>query len=84
MLKNASWITPWIVTGLYVGSTLLAQALAAVPTPRPTMPRQPSKPGVFVPNPNPPPRCPNPKRTGCNRVASDLEFLNLLMKQNAV
>ena len=57
---------------------------AAAPTPKPTMPRQPSKPGVYVPNPNPPPRCPNPKRTGCNRVASDSEILNLLMKQNAV
>ena len=44
---------------------------AAAPTPKPTMPRQPSKPGVFVPKPNPPPRCPNPPRTGCHWNASD-------------
>lgn len=54
---------------------------AAAPTPKPTMPRQPSKPGVFVPNPNPPPLCANPPRTGCKRIASDVEILNLLIEQ---
>lgn len=44
---------------------------AAEPTPKPTMPRQPSKPGVFVPNPNPRPLCANPPRTGCKRITTD-------------
>ena len=40
---------------------------AAVPTPKPSMPRAPQPRGIYVPNPNPPPLCPDPRRTGCKR-----------------
>lgn len=72
MLKSARLLSPMMVV-LIMG--------AAAPTPKPTMPRQPSKPGVFVPNPNPPPLCANPPRTGCKRIATDVEILNLLIEQ---
>ena len=58
MLKLPILISPLLIVGL-MG--------AAAPMPKPTMPRQPSKPGVFVPKPNPPPLCANPPRTGCLR-----------------
>ena len=67
MLNPVRILSPLLIVGL-LG--------AAVPTPRPSMPRAPQPRGIYVPKPNPPPLCPDPKRTGCQRwMAEHSEIL---------
>ena len=58
MLNLVRLISPLVIVGV-MG--------AATPTPKPSMPRAPQPRGVYVPQPNKPPLCPDPKRTGCKR-----------------